>query len=192
MALPNGLAFVAAQIVHHHQLVRPERGNEHFLDVGAEAFAVDRTVDEPRRLDAVVAKRGDEGHGFPMAVGNFGDEPLAAPRPASQRLHVGLRPRLVDEHQTLGVDPALTLCPLGAPPQDVRPIALAGDDGFFEVELLGVHEREHADVSLQLALLDSLRLDRPATRVAASALREWSPTRTAFDARHAHNSCSFR
>jgi hypothetical protein len=144
MAWPNGLAFVAVQIVHHHQLVRPERGNEHFLDVGAEAFAVDRTVDEPRRLDAVVAKRGDEGHGFPMAVGNFGDEPLAAPRPASQRLHVGLRPRLVDEHQTLGVDPALTLCPLGAPPHDVRPIALAGDDGFFEAELLGVHEREHA------------------------------------------------
>ena len=104
MAWPNGLAFVAAQIVHHHQLVRPERGNEHFLDVGAEAFAVDRTVDEPRRLDAVVAKRGDEGHGFPMAVGNFGDEPLAAPRPASQRLHVGLRLRLVDEHQTLGID----------------------------------------------------------------------------------------
>jgi hypothetical protein len=111
MAWPNGLAFVAVQIVHHHQLVRPERGNEHFLDVGAEAFAVDRTVDEPRRLDAVVAKRGDEGHGFPMAVGNFGDEPLAAPRPASQRLHVGLRPRLVDEHQTLGVDPALTQRP---------------------------------------------------------------------------------
>ena len=60
MAWPNGLAFVAVQIVHHHQLVRPERGNEHFLDVGAEAFAVDRTVDEPRRLDAVVAKRGGE------------------------------------------------------------------------------------------------------------------------------------
>ena len=141
MAWPNGLAFVAAQIVHHHQLVRPERGNEHFLDVGAEAFAVDRTVDEPRRLDAVQIEAGPSRR---QAVGNFGDEPLAAPRPASQRLHVGLRPRLVDEHQTLGVDPALTLCPLGAPPQDVRPIALAGDDGFFEAELLGVHEREHA------------------------------------------------
>ena len=104
MAWPNGLAFVAAQIVHHHQLVRPERGNEHVLDVGAEAFAVDRTVDEQGASMPIVAKRGDEGHGFPMAVGNFGDEPLAAPRPASQRLHVGLRLRLVDEHQTLGID----------------------------------------------------------------------------------------
>jgi hypothetical protein len=51
--------------------------------------------------------------------------------------------------------------------------------------------REHAGVMLQLVLLDRLRLDRPATRVPALALREWSPTRTAYDARLAHNSCSF-
>jgi hypothetical protein len=66
-----------------------------------------------------------------MAVGNFGDEPLAARRPASQWLHVGLRPCLVDEHQTVAVDRALTFRPLEAPPSDVRPIAFAGDDGFF-------------------------------------------------------------
>jgi hypothetical protein len=48
--------------------------------------------------------------------------------------------------------------------------------------------REHADVMLQLALLDGLRLDRPATRIAALSLREWSPTRTAYHASLAHNS----
>ena len=94
------------------------------------AFAVDRTVDEPRRLDAVVTKRGDEGHGFPMAMENFRHQSFAPPRPAAQRLHVGLRPGLVDEHQALGVDPALALRPLDAPPRDIRPIAFAGDDGF--------------------------------------------------------------
>ena len=51
--------------------------------------------------------------------------------------------------------------------------------------------REHADVVLQLALLDGLRLDRPDTRIAALAHRKWSPTRKAYDARLAHNSCSF-
>ena len=45
-----------------------------------------------------------------------------------------------DEHQTLGVDPALALRPLGAPPRHVRPIAFAGDHGFFEAEFLGVNE----------------------------------------------------
>jgi hypothetical protein len=49
--------------------------------------------------------------------------------------------------------------------------------------------REDADVVLQLALLDGLRLDRSATRIAAVALREWSPTWTAYDARLAHVSC---
>jgi len=129
--LANRLALMAAEVVHDHQIAWLKRGDQRFLDVGSKAFAVDRTVDEPRRLDAVVTERGDEGHGFPMAVGNFGDEPLAARRPAAQRLHVGLRPGLVDEHQTLGVDPALALRPLGASPGDVRPIAFAGDDGFF-------------------------------------------------------------
>src|ERR1700722_6424108 len=49
---------------------------------------------------------------------------------------------------------------------------------------------EHADVMLQVAPPDSLRLHRPATRIAALALREWSPARTAYDARLAQVSCS--
>jgi hypothetical protein len=49
--------------------------------------------------------------------------------------------------------------------------------------------REDADVVLQLTLLDGLRLDRSATRIAAAALCEWSPTGTAYDARLAHVSC---
>jgi len=82
-------------------------------------------------LDVVVTKRGDEGHGFPMAMGNLRYQSCAPRRPAAQRLHVGLRPRLVNEDQALGIDPALALRPPHAPPRDIRSIALAGDDGFF-------------------------------------------------------------
>ena len=32
-------------------------GVEQFLDIGSKAIAIDRTVDEPWRLDAVVTKR---------------------------------------------------------------------------------------------------------------------------------------
>src|SRR6478736_5464882 len=113
------------------QVARLERRRELFLDIGSKTLAVDRTVDEPRRLDAVVTKSSEEGHGLPMAVRNFRHQSFAFGRPAAQRLHVGLRPGLVDEHQAPGVDPALALRPLGAPPRHVRPIALAGDDGFF-------------------------------------------------------------
>src|ERR1700749_274189 len=114
-----------------HHVARLERGRQRFLDISSKAFAVDRTIDQPRRLDAVVTKRGDEGHGLPMAVRNFRHQSFPFRRPTAQRLHVGLRPRLVDEHQALGVDAVLALRPLRAPPRHVRPSALAGDDGFF-------------------------------------------------------------
>jgi hypothetical protein len=69
---------VAAEVLHDHQVAWLKGGSQHFLDIGSKAFAVDGTVEDLGRLDAVVAKRGDEGHGFPVAVGNFGDEPFAA------------------------------------------------------------------------------------------------------------------
>ena len=127
----NALAAVAAEVVHDHQIAWLKRGNQRFLDIGSKAFAIDRTVDEPRRLDAIVTKRRDKGHGFPMAMGDFRHQSFAPRRPAAQRLHVGLRPGLINEDQALGIDPALALPPLQPPPGDIRSIALAGDDGFF-------------------------------------------------------------
>ncbi len=77
-------------------------------------------------------KGGHEGHGFPVAVRNFGREPCAARRPSLEWRHVRLGPCLIDEDQALRRDPALMLHPLGAPPCDVRAIPFAGDDGFME------------------------------------------------------------
>ena len=128
---PNGLSFVAAQIIHHDDVSRQQRGRQHGLDIGFEALAVDRAVKNPRRFDAIKPKGGHEGHGFPMAMRNFGDKPLSSRRPSPQRRHIGLGPRLIDEDQALRRDPALTLNPAGAPLRHVETIALAGDDGFF-------------------------------------------------------------
>src|SRR4029077_16219807 len=54
-----------------------ERGRQHFLDIGPKALAVDRAVEEPRRFDPVVTKRGDEGHGLPAAMRNFRHQSFA-------------------------------------------------------------------------------------------------------------------
>ena len=43
-------------------------GDENLLDIELEALAVDRSVDEPGRIDAIVAQCGQEGHGLPMAM----------------------------------------------------------------------------------------------------------------------------
>jgi hypothetical protein len=40
----------------------PERGEEGRLDIGTETRAVDRAVEKPWGVDAVVAQGGEEGH----------------------------------------------------------------------------------------------------------------------------------
>ena len=128
---PNGFSFVAAEIVHHHEITNFERGRQHLLDIDREALAIDRTVEDPWGIDAVMAQCRHEGHRLPMAVRNLGFEPLAPRRPTPERRHVGLGPGLVDEDQALRVDPGLIFFPLLTPARDVRAILLAGEHGFF-------------------------------------------------------------
>jgi hypothetical protein len=42
----NGLAFVAAEIVDDDDIAGPQRRHQDLLDIGKEAFAVDRSVDD--------------------------------------------------------------------------------------------------------------------------------------------------
>jgi hypothetical protein len=42
--------------------------DQDLLDVRAEQLAVDGSIDHPRRIDAIVAEGGDEGHGLPMTI----------------------------------------------------------------------------------------------------------------------------
>ena len=129
--LAHGLAFVAAEIVHDDDVTRLQGRDEDLLDVGSKAVAVDWAIENPWSVDPVVAQRGQEGRGLPVAVRDLGREPHAAGCPAPQRRHVGLGPGLVDEDQALRLDPALILCPLRPPVGDVGTIAFAGDHAFF-------------------------------------------------------------
>jgi hypothetical protein len=66
-----------------------------------------------------------------MAVRHLRGQSFTAQRPAAKRRHVGLGPRLVDEHQTLRIDAVLIGLPLRPPARHVGPVALAGRYGFF-------------------------------------------------------------
>ena len=68
----SGVAFVAAEVVQDDDIARRESRGENLLDVEEEDFAVDRAIDHPRRINPVVAQRGDESQGLPMAVGRVG------------------------------------------------------------------------------------------------------------------------
>jgi hypothetical protein len=109
----------------------PENGQENFLDIGPKAHAIDWSLNEPWRIDPVMAQGGQEGHGLPASVRNLGGKSVPARCPSPQRGHVGPGPGLVDEDQPLSFDATLILCPLGSPPRHVGTIAFASRYAFF-------------------------------------------------------------
>lgn len=56
--LPDGFALVATEIVHDDHVAGLERGHETLLHPGGEGDAVDRAIEDIRRIDPVGPERG--------------------------------------------------------------------------------------------------------------------------------------
>ena len=131
IAFRTAFPFVGSQIVEDDDVVALEGRDEELLDVGEKPLAVDRAVEHAGRVDAIVAQRGQEGRGLPVAVRDLGDEPFSARRPAVGPGHVGLGPGLVDEDETRRIGALLMASPAPAVALDVRTILLARDQRLF-------------------------------------------------------------
>ena len=66
-----------------------------------------------------------------MSVWNGCAQPFAARRPPACARHVGGGPGLIDEDELLRIEIELTVEPVFAPFQDVRPLLLGGVRGLF-------------------------------------------------------------
>ena len=130
-ASANGAALVAAEVVHEDDVARREGWEENLLDVGAEACAVDRSLDDAGRGEPVATQRRQKGEGPPFAERRFGEEAFAPGASAMGARHVGLGPGLVDEDKPPRIDRRLTRSPLLTPPGDVRPVLFGGAKAFF-------------------------------------------------------------
>lgn len=122
---------MAAEVVHDDDVARVERRHEALLDPCGEALAVDRPIEDARRVDPIMAECCEEGQRAPFAERGAGDELCSSRRPAPDRRHVGLRPGLIDEDEASGIKPTLILLPLGSPARDLRPQLLDGEQRFF-------------------------------------------------------------
>jgi hypothetical protein len=129
--LAHRLSFVRSEIVENDDVVGLESWDQELLDIGAKALAVDRTVEQARGLDAIVAQGGEKDRGLPRPMRDLVDEPLAARRPTVKPRHVGLGPGLVEKQQTRGIRALLIGAP--SPPMTayVRAVALARDERLF-------------------------------------------------------------
>ena len=82
--LPHRLSLVRAEIVEDHDVAGLEGRDEELLDIGAKAFAVDRSIEQAGRIDPILAQGGEERCGLPVALRDLVDEPLAAAAPSRE------------------------------------------------------------------------------------------------------------
>lgn len=101
-----------------------QRRDEHLLDIGEEALAVDRPVDQHRGVDSREPEAGDESGRAPVAVRNAGAQALAPRGAAAQSCHLGVEPSLVDEDQTFRIKIRLPFAPSFARCGDVLAVLL--------------------------------------------------------------------
>ena len=83
-----------------------------------------------------MAKAGDEGQGFPVAMGNAGDQPLASFCPPSKARHFSVQAGFVDEDDLaqlfgVGSQPGLTPAPDGTRRLHIAASLLSGVCRFF-------------------------------------------------------------
>jgi hypothetical protein len=129
--LADGAGFVAAEIVHDDDIARPEHRHPLLANIGAEALAIDRAVEDAGRGEPVTAQGCQKGQGAPVTVWRETAQSLAFRPPAPQRHHVGLDPGLVNEHQAVGIEPALPGQPAPAFASDIPPAPFKGEQRFF-------------------------------------------------------------
>jgi len=127
----HGLGFVAAEIVHDDDVAGSENGNQLLADIGAEALAVDRTIEDARGGELVAAQGGQKGHGAPVPMRCKAPQPLAPWSPAAKRGHIGLDPGFVDEDEALGIEAALPGLPAPSLAGNVGAALFKGEQRFF-------------------------------------------------------------
>jgi hypothetical protein len=129
--LAHGVALVTAEIVHDDDVAGLERRHQELLDIGFEAFAIDRSIKDARRVDPVVPQGGKECECLPMPVRRLSAQALPSRPPTVGADHVGLGPGLIDEDEAGGIN--LSLMPFPACPsaRDVGPVLLGRQQRFF-------------------------------------------------------------
>ena len=91
------------QIVQHDDVAGAQRRCEHVFDVGEEAHAIDRTVEDGGGREAGHAQGGENGRRVPAAVGGVVDHalaPLPTPVAANQ---VGPHATFIQKHEPRGI-----------------------------------------------------------------------------------------
>ena len=122
---------MTAEIVHDDDVAGFEHGHEDLLDIGEEAKAVDRPIEDAGGGDPIAAQRGEKGKRLPTATRDLGHETLALQAASMGARHIRLRPSLVDEDKPVRGELSLVALPAATPPSNVGSVLFAGVQAFF-------------------------------------------------------------
>lgn len=119
------------EIVRNDDIADPQRGYEDLIDVGQEARAIDRAVEDAGRGEPGDAQGGEESAGLPPPERGVVVDALPPGRatiPAEQgRGDAGL----VEKDQVRRIPRRSVALPVRPRRRDVRSVVLAGPYGFF-------------------------------------------------------------
>jgi hypothetical protein len=123
--------LMGREVVHDHDVARPQSGAQDLADVGLENFRVRGALDGHAGSGAVQTDRTDHGGGVPVAVGSAGVDTLSARSATAQTGQVGFGARFVQEDQPGRVEAGLPPPPRTARPDNVRTVLFAGPESLF-------------------------------------------------------------
>ena len=123
--------LVNRDIVHEHDITSFQGRSQNLFDVGPKRFTVHRAFEHERRGHTVVAQRGDECRGPPVAMQDLLDQTRAARGAAPETGDVARNAGFIDENQPLWIEPWLPPAQGQAIGGDVRPVLLGGVQAFF-------------------------------------------------------------
>jgi hypothetical protein len=119
------------EVIHHDNVVAPERRNQDLLDVGPKYLSAHGPLDHHWGDHFVVTQSGYESDGLPCAEWSMADHPDAALSPPPEPHHVSAGRSLVDKHQSGGVKHALLSDPASACSGHIRALPFLGLQAFF-------------------------------------------------------------
>src|SRR6478736_3318181 len=134
----DGGAHVDAAVIHHDDVVAPERGNQTLLDIGEEHLSSHGTFDHHWGGHFVVAQGSNEGDRLPCSKRNGADHPVAARSTPPDPRQVCADRGLVDKHQPGGIKHALLSDPTTACSRHIRSLPFGSLQAFFKGDSVAI------------------------------------------------------
>lgn len=121
----------STQVVHHHDVVGPERRDEDLIEIGEERVPVHRPVEEAGGGQALHAQGGHERAGLPMMMGRVIVDARAAATPAIAPQQIRRNAAFIEKDEPVGINRRGEAAPIRSGRGDVSAILFGRADRFF-------------------------------------------------------------